>query len=32
VKVSWVQPLTVDIPFWNDVTISTTIAGVFRCE
>ena len=32
VKVSWVQPLTVDIPFWNDVTIDATIAGVFRCE
>ena len=32
VKVSWVQPLTVDIPFWNDVTIDATVAGVFRCE
>jgi Flp pilus assembly protein TadG len=32
VKVSWVQPLTIDIPFWNDVTIDSTITGVFRCE
>lgn len=32
VKVSWVQPLTIDIPFWNNVTIDATIAGVFRCE
>jgi Flp pilus assembly protein TadG len=32
VKVSWVQPLTIDIPFWNDVTINSTITGVFRCE
>lgn len=32
VKVSWVQPLTVDIPFWNNVTIDATVAGVFRCE
>ena len=32
VRVSWVQPLTIDIPFWNNVTIDATIAGVFRCE
>jgi Flp pilus assembly protein TadG len=32
VTVSWVQPLTIDIPFWNDVTINSTITGVFRCE
>lgn len=32
VRVSWVQPLTVDIPFWKKVTIDATIAGVFRCE
>jgi Flp pilus assembly protein TadG len=32
VKVSWVQPLTIDIPFWNDVTINSTVTGVFRCE
>jgi Flp pilus assembly protein TadG len=32
VTVSWVQPLTIDIPFWDDVTIDSTIAGVFRCE
>jgi Flp pilus assembly protein TadG len=32
VKVSWVQPLSLDIPFWDNVTIDATIAGVFRCE
>jgi Flp pilus assembly protein TadG len=32
VTVSWAQPLTIDIPFWNDVTIDSTITGVFRCE
>lgn len=32
VRVFWVQPLNVDIPFWDDVTIDATIAGVFRCE
>jgi Flp pilus assembly protein TadG len=32
VTVSWVQPLSIDIPFWNDVTIDSTITGVFRCE
>jgi Flp pilus assembly protein TadG len=32
VKVSWVQPLSLDIPFWDNVTIHATIAGVFRCE
>jgi Flp pilus assembly protein TadG len=32
VTVSWVQPLTIDIPFWDDVTVNSTIAGVFRCE
>ena len=32
VKVSWVQPLSLDIPFWDNVTIKATIAGVFRCE
>jgi Flp pilus assembly protein TadG len=32
VTVSWVQPLTIDIPFWNDLTINSTITGVFRCE
>jgi Flp pilus assembly protein TadG len=32
VKVSWVQPLQVSIPFWKDVTWNMTISGVFRCE
>lgn len=33
VRVSWVQPLNVDIPFWpGDGKIKATIAGVFRCE
>jgi Flp pilus assembly protein TadG len=32
VRVYWVQPLTIDIPFWNKVTINATVAGVFRCE
>jgi hypothetical protein len=32
VQVSWQQPLEVNIPFWNDVTINSTIKAVFRCE
>ena len=32
VQVSWVQPLNINIPFWNDVTVSPTIKAVFRCE
>lgn len=32
VKVSWVQPLTLDIPFWDAPPINATIVGVFRCE
>jgi Flp pilus assembly protein TadG len=32
VQVSWVQPLNINIPFWNDVTITPTIKAVFRCE
>ena len=32
VQVSWQQPLQVNIPFWNDVTINSTIKAVFRCE
>jgi len=32
VKVSWVQPMEISIPFWKDVTWNMTIAGVFRCE
>lgn len=32
VRVSWVQPLQVNIPFWNNVTLTPTIKAVFRCE
>ena len=32
VQVSWQQPLQINIPFWNDVTINSTIKAVFRCE
>ena len=32
VRVYWAQPLDLDIPFWNSVTITTNIEGVFRCE
>ena len=32
VQVSWVQPLNINIPFWNDVTVTPTIKAVFRCE
>lgn len=32
VRVYWSQPLAVDIPFWSNVTIITTIDGLFRCE
>jgi Flp pilus assembly protein TadG len=32
VQVSWVQPLQINIPFWNDVTVTPTIKAVFRCE
>jgi Flp pilus assembly protein TadG len=32
VQVSWVQPLDINIPFWNDVTVTPTIKAVFRCE
>jgi Flp pilus assembly protein TadG len=32
VRVAWVQPLSVDIPFWGDVTVSPTISATFRCE
>jgi hypothetical protein len=27
-----VQPLDINIPFWNDVTVTPTIKAVFRCE
>ena len=32
VQVSWQQDLEVNIPFWNDVTLSPTVKAVFRCE
>jgi Flp pilus assembly protein TadG len=32
VRVSWVQPLDVNVPFWRDVTLSPTVQAVFRCE
>ncbi len=31
VRVTWQQPLSISIGFWNR-TITTTITGVFRCE
>ena len=30
--VSWEQSLNINIPFWNDVTVTPTIKAVFRCE
>jgi Flp pilus assembly protein TadG len=32
VQVSWQQNLEVNIPFWNDVTLTPTVKAVFRCE
>jgi Flp pilus assembly protein TadG len=32
VSVSWNQPLSLDIPFWGDVTVTPTIKASFRCE
>ena len=32
VTVSWEQSLNINIPFWNDVTVTPTIKAVFRCE
>jgi Flp pilus assembly protein TadG len=32
VQVSWEQPLNINIPFWNNVTVTPTIKAVFRCE
>jgi Flp pilus assembly protein TadG len=32
VTVSWEQPFDLDIPFWDDVTITRTIEATFRCE
>ena len=32
VQASWEQELEVNIPFWNDVTLTPTVKAVFRCE
>jgi Flp pilus assembly protein TadG len=32
VQVSWEESLNVNIPFWNDVTLTPTVKAVFRCE
>ncbi|MCI0636142.1 MAG: pilus assembly protein [Actinobacteria bacterium] len=32
VQVSWEQSLDINIPFWNNVTVTPTIRAVFRCE
>jgi Flp pilus assembly protein TadG len=32
VRVYWSQPLDIEIPFWDSVTVTPTIEGVFRCE
>jgi Flp pilus assembly protein TadG len=32
VTVSWDQPLDLDIPFWRDMSFTTTIEATFRCE
>jgi Flp pilus assembly protein TadG len=32
VQASWNQQLNVNIPFWNDVTLTPTVKAVFRCE
>lgn len=32
VTVSWNQPVTLSIPFWDDVSFTTTIEATFRCE
>jgi Flp pilus assembly protein TadG len=32
VRVSWVQPLDVNIPFWRQITLRPTVQAVFRCE
>jgi Flp pilus assembly protein TadG len=32
VRVFWEQPLDINIPFWGDVTVSSTIEATFRCE
>jgi hypothetical protein len=30
--VSWEQPLHLNIPFWDNATVTPTIKAVFRCE
>ena len=32
VKVSWQQPLSLDIPFWGNIDFTSTIEATFRCE
>ena len=32
VQVSWNQPLEINIPFWKNVTVTSNIKAVFRCE
>ena len=32
VQVSWDQPLEINIPFWKNVTVTSNIKAVFRCE
>jgi Flp pilus assembly protein TadG len=32
VTVSWVQPITLSVPFWKTVTVLKTMKAVFRCE
>ncbi len=32
IMVSWDQPLQIDIPFWSNITVTSTIKAVFRCE
>ena len=32
VQVSWAQPLEITIPFWKNVTVTSNIKAVFRCE
>ena len=32
VLVSWEQPMQLNIPFWDNATVTPTIKAVFRCE
>ncbi|HEX9123211.1 MAG TPA: TadE family protein [Actinomycetota bacterium] len=32
IQVSWEQPLQIEIPFWKNTTVTSTIKAVFRCE